>query len=104
MARITPVDDFKKLIDRMAKEPINRGFHRVDVVSNKTYHPRACYGCGAATPYFRPRIKHINIYQNPTIKFFCCKSCRDSWASGLKTKFDPAKNDLPTKMVIFKYG
>ena len=88
----------------MNETPIKRGYHKIEYKkSHKTYYPHNCSYCGALIPYHRKKVQHVNIAQDPPIKYFCCKSCRDSWASDVRKKSYPVIDDLPNKMVIFKW-
>ena len=59
------------------------------------YYPNLCYNCGDPIEFFAAKIKHINTAQNPPVKFFCSKECRDRWMILVsRTNYDPALNDL----------
>ena len=50
-----------------------------DLDSASRYYPNKCSNCGVGIQYFKPLIKHYNVAQNPPVKIFCSKSCRDGW-------------------------
>ena len=56
------------------------------------YYPHICQHCRNPIQYFKPLIKHCNIAQKPSIKFFCSKSCRDRWFLLSRNNSDPAQN------------
>ena len=65
------------------------------------YYPHVCSNCRGAIPFFNPKIRHTNIAQDPPVKFFCSKECRDKWIySARRINNNPALIDLPTKIVI----
>lgn len=65
------------------------------------YYPHSCQYCKNPIQYFKPLIKHCNIAQNPSIKFFCSQSCRDRWILLSRNNFNPAQNK---NKEMIKYG
>ncbi|BDI54916.1 MAG: Zn-finger protein [Thorarchaeia virus VerdaV2] len=43
------------------------------------YYPNKCYNCKRGIQFFKTAIQHYNVANNPPVKFFCSKSCRDGW-------------------------
>ena len=61
------------------------------------YYPHTCYNCGKDIPYFNPKIRHVNIAQDPSVKLFCSKECRNKWIfSAGRINNNPALYDLIT--------
>lgn len=68
------------------------------------YFPYMCFNCRKAIPFFNLKIRHINIAQDPPVKLFCSKSCRDKWiALASRINNNPALFDLivnkPSEMI-----
>ena len=59
------------------------------------YYPYTCYNCRKPIPYFNPKIRHTNTAQDPSVKFFCSKECRNKWIySAGRINNNPALHDL----------
>lgn len=92
--------ELKELIMKALEAPYRKNIKKrlapKDLETALRYYPYICYSCEEPIPFFTPKIKHCNITQNPSTKFFCSKSCRDRWVffPCSKTNCDPALNDL----------
>ena len=77
---------FKELLEKM------------DIDAASRYYPYRCQNCGRVIPFFSAKIKHCNVTQKPSIKFFCSKECRDRWTLELRINNDPALNKNEMKI------
>ena len=96
--RVTSAE-LKELIVKALETPykmnITRRLAPKDLETALRYFPHLCYNCGYPIPFFKPKVKHCNVAQKPSVKYFCSKECRDRWIILVsRTNYDPALNDL----------
>lgn len=64
--------------------------HEYYISKESLVKKRHCFGCNKVLHYLNKHI-HVNIYNNPSVRFFCSKECKHQWIYKM-SKRDDLKN------------